>query len=213
MEPSKIKSKNANKEKPLRKGTRANQWDLSGRTVSLRVSIKPTGGIMAEIGIHHVVAAVVQNNRSADMVEALFFMHRDGRDRRATTVGLQAASAVKDDEDAGKMVQQTLESTEEHHHHHHQHQSRSPSNRGGPMTKGLIIGSGKRETQMASELIRSCVSTCLVMQMCTEKQRPPADVDQMMEIAKVSSEHAYLQRNRDLYGTDQESNNSAIVKT
>ncbi|KAF8053983.1 hypothetical protein N665_1358s0018 [Sinapis alba] len=68
-------------------------------------------------------------------------------------------------------------STEEHqpldHHHHHQH-------------------------QMASELIRSCVSTCLMIQMCREKQKPAAEVDQMMEIA-VSSLQPRCPQNMPIY--------------
>ncbi|KAF3541704.1 hypothetical protein F2Q69_00024893 [Brassica cretica] len=55
----------------------------------------------------------------------------------------------------------------------HHHQSWSPSN-----TEGL----------MASELIASCLSTWLMIQRCTEKQYPPADVAQVMEIAVRSLE-------------------------
>ncbi|KAL0658541.1 hypothetical protein Bca4012_079126 [Brassica carinata] len=112
----------------------------------------------------------------------------------------EAASSGKDDEDAGKMLQQALDSIGEHHQpldnsivsrmkHQDQangswdhHQSRSPSNTGEAMTEGLM-GSGKNETQMASELISSCVATWLMIQKCTEKQYPPGDVAQVMETA------------------------------
>ncbi|WZZ74664.1 hypothetical protein YC2023_086034 [Brassica napus] len=112
----------------------------------------------------------------------------------------EAASSGKDDEDAGKMLQQALDSIGEHHQpldnsivsrmkHQDQangswdhHQNRSPSNTGEAMTEGLM-GSGKNETQMASELISSCVATWLMIQKCTEKQYPPGDVAQVMETA------------------------------
>lgn len=79
------------------------------------------------------------------------------------------------------MLQQALDSIGEHHQpldysivsrmkHQDQangsldhHQNRSPSNTGEAMTEGLM-GSGKNETQMASELISSCVATWLMIQ-------------------------------------------------
>ncbi|CAN7045501.1 unnamed protein product [Brassica rapa subsp. trilocularis] len=60
----------------------------------------------------------------------------------------------------------------------HHHQSWSPSN-----TEGL----------MTSELIASCLSTWLMIQRCTEKQYPPADIAQVMEIAVRSLEPRYPQ--------------------
>ncbi|CAF1920869.1 BnaC02g39780D [Brassica napus] len=105
---------------------------------------------------------------------------------------MKAASLVKDDKDKRNVVLQALDSMDEHHQalnysvvsgikHQDQtngsfephHQSWSPSN-----TEGL----------MASELIASCLSTWLMIQRCTEKQYPPADVAQVMEIAVRSLE-------------------------
>ncbi|KAL0738704.1 hypothetical protein Bca4012_014914 [Brassica carinata] len=131
---------------------------------------------------------------------------------------MKAASSVKDDEDAGKMVRQALDSISEHHQplldnsvvsgvkhqdqangslDHHHHQSRSPSNTGELMNEGLM-GSGKNETQMASELISSCVSTWLMIQKCTEKPYPPGDVAQVMETA-VSSLQPRCPQNMPIY--------------
>ncbi|CAN6876999.1 unnamed protein product [Brassica oleracea] len=128
---------------------------------------------------------------------------------------MKAASSGKDDEDAGKMLQQALDSIGEHHQpldnsivsrmkHQDQangswdhHQNRSPYNTGEAMTEGLM-GSGKNETQMASELISSCVATWLMIQKCTEKQYPPGDVAQVMETA-VSSLQPRCPQNMPIY--------------
>ncbi|VVB15249.1 unnamed protein product [Arabis nemorensis] len=115
----------------------------------------------------------------------------------------QASYSVTEKEEAGNMVQQALSSIGEHEaldnsivHHGMKHQeltngslddhgSRSPSNTVEPMVNGFISqdGSGKNETKMSSELISSCVATWLMIQMCTEKQYPPADVAQVMDTA------------------------------
>uniref|UniRef100_M4D0F2 DIRP domain-containing protein n=2 Tax=Brassica campestris TaxID=3711 RepID=M4D0F2_BRACM len=129
---------------------------------------------------------------------------------------IKAASSVMDDKDAGKMVIQALDSIGEHHQpldnsivsrmkHQdqangsldHHHQNRSPSNTGEAMNEGLM-GSGKNETQMDSELISSCVATWLMIQKCTEKQYPPGDVAQVMETA-VSSLQPRCPQNMPIY--------------
>ncbi|KAL0828156.1 hypothetical protein Bca101_051834 [Brassica carinata] len=117
---------------------------------------------------------------------------RQGENQRALMLeyasDAEAASLVKDDKDKRNVVLQALDSMDEHHQalnysvvsgikhqdqtngsFEHHHQSWSPSN-----TEGL----------MASELIASCLSTWLMIQRCTEKQYPPADVAQVMEIAE-----------------------------
>ncbi|XP_023637492.1 protein ALWAYS EARLY 1 isoform X2 [Capsella rubella] len=100
-------------------------------------------------------------------------------------------------EDSGNMVQQALSSNGKHQPldnslvsgiKHQQHTNGSldhhPSNTAEP-SNGIISqdGSGKKKTPMPSELITSCVATCLMIKMCTEKQYPPADVAQLMETA------------------------------
>ncbi|KAG5394531.1 hypothetical protein IGI04_024494 [Brassica rapa subsp. trilocularis] len=77
------------------------------------------------------------------------------------------------------------------------HQNRSPSNTGEAITEGLM-GSGKNETQMDSELISCCVATWLMIQKCTEKQYPPGDVAQVMETA-VSSLQPRCPQNMPIY--------------
>ncbi|XP_048629357.1 protein ALWAYS EARLY 1-like [Brassica napus] len=94
---------------------------------------------------------------------------------------MKAASLVKDDKDKRNVVLQALDSIVSGLKHQgqtngsfdHHHQSWSPSN-----TEGL----------MTSELIASCLSTWLMIQRCTEKQYPPADIAQVMEIAVRSLE-------------------------
>ncbi|WZY79284.1 hypothetical protein YC2023_025668 [Brassica napus] len=106
---------------------------------------------------------------------------RQGENQRALMLeyasDAEAASLVKDDKDKRNVVLQALDSIVSGLKHqgqtngsfdHHHHQSWSPSN-----TEGL----------MTSELIASCLSTWLMIQRCTEKQYPPADIAQVMEIA------------------------------
>ncbi|XP_010455109.1 PREDICTED: protein ALWAYS EARLY 1-like [Camelina sativa] len=101
-------------------------------------------------------------------------------------------------EESGNMVQQALSSIGKHQPldnsivssgiKHQQHTNGSldhhPSNTAEPIN-GLASedGSGKNKTQIPSELITSCVATWLMIQMCTEKHYPPADVAQLMETA------------------------------
>ncbi|WZY74282.1 hypothetical protein YC2023_006522 [Brassica napus] len=72
----------------------------------------------------------------------------------------------------------------EHHHH-----NLSPSDASKPMANNDSIsqnGSEKKEAQMPSELITSCVATWIMIQMCTERQYPPAYVAQLMDTAVTS---------------------------
>ncbi|KAJ0013377.1 hypothetical protein Pint_19850 [Pistacia integerrima] len=59
-------------------------------------------------------------------------------------------------------------------------------------------GSNKNETQIPSELITSCVATMLMIQTCTERQYPPADVAQIIDSA-VSSLHPCCPQNLPIY--------------
>ncbi|XP_044482758.1 protein ALWAYS EARLY 2 isoform X2 [Mangifera indica] len=58
--------------------------------------------------------------------------------------------------------------------------------------------SNKNETQIPSELITSCVATMFMIQTCTERQYPPADVAQIIESA-VSSLHPCCPQNLPIY--------------
>ncbi|CAN8265342.1 unnamed protein product [Cochlearia groenlandica] len=102
-------------------------------------------------------------------------------------VAMKAASSVKDEEDAVKMVQQALENflvpciKQQDHSSgifdRHQ-QNRSNSNTAEPATN-----SRSSETEMATELITSCVATCLMIKGCMEKQYPSEVVAKLMETA------------------------------
>ncbi|KAL7235191.1 hypothetical protein ACSBR1_018644 [Camellia fascicularis] len=54
------------------------------------------------------------------------------------------------------------------------------------------------EAQIPSELITSCVATLLMVQMCTERQYPPADVAQILDSA-VTSLHPCCPQNLPIY--------------
>ncbi|CAH8392398.1 unnamed protein product [Eruca vesicaria subsp. sativa] len=115
----------------------------------------------------------------------------------------KAASSVKEGEDAIKMIQEALDMVGRHqplrssmvkHEEHanggieHQ-QNTSPSDASKTMaTNGFISqdGSEKNEAQMSAELITSCVASWLMIQMCTERQYPPADVAQLIDTAVTS---------------------------
>ncbi|KAL1211716.1 Protein ALWAYS EARLY 2 [Cardamine amara subsp. amara] len=116
---------------------------------------------------------------------------------------IKAASSVKEGENAIKMIQEALDLIGKHQplrssvvkHREHvngsieHHHNPSPSDASEPMASNDFIsqeGSEKNEAQMPSELITSCVATWLMIQMCTERQYPPADVAQLIDAAFTS---------------------------
>ncbi|KAL5566063.1 hypothetical protein UlMin_029227 [Ulmus minor] len=67
-----------------------------------------------------------------------------------------------------------------------------------PSVPNLPVDSDKPEAQVPSELITSCVATLLMIQTCTERQYPPADVAQILDTA-VSSLHPCCPQNLHIY--------------
>ncbi|KAJ4886142.1 Protein ALWAYS EARLY 2 [Raphanus sativus] len=133
--------------------------------------------------------------REAEIQRALALQH---------ALDEKAASSVKEGEDAIKMIQEALDmigkphplrssiviKQEEHANGSIEHQhNASPSDASKPMANKDFIsqdGSEKNESQMTSELITSCVATWIMIQMCTERQYPPADVAQLIDTAVTS---------------------------
>ncbi|KAK8712216.1 hypothetical protein V6N13_147462 [Hibiscus sabdariffa] len=66
------------------------------------------------------------------------------------------------------------------------------------LNPGLHIASDKNEEQVPSELITSCVATLLMIQRCTERQFPPADVAQIIDSA-ITSLHPCCPQNLPIY--------------
>ncbi|KAF8107641.1 hypothetical protein N665_0118s0013 [Sinapis alba] len=117
---------------------------------------------------------------------------------------IKAASSVKEGEDAIKMIQEALDMVGKHqplrssmvkHEEDHanggieHHQNPSPSDAAKLMANNDFISqdrSEKNEAQMPAELITSCVASWLMIQMCTERQYPPADVAQLIDTAVTS---------------------------
>ncbi|CAL9118890.1 unnamed protein product [Musa textilis] len=64
----------------------------------------------------------------------------------------------------------------------------------GPKTNN----SSDADLQLPSELISSCVSTLLMIQTCTERQYPPAEIAQILDSA-VTSLHPYSPHNLPIY--------------
>ncbi|KAK8488583.1 hypothetical protein V6N13_027535 [Hibiscus sabdariffa] len=63
---------------------------------------------------------------------------------------------------------------------------------------GLHVASDKNEEQVPSELITSCVATLLMIQRCTERQFPPAEVAQIIDSA-ITSLHPCCPQNLPVY--------------
>ncbi|KAL0719797.1 hypothetical protein Bca4012_069121 [Brassica carinata] len=131
--------------------------------------------------------------REAEIQRALALQH---------ALDEKAATSVKEGEDAIRMIQEALDmigkpqplrssivvKQEEHangsiEHHHNP----SPSDASKPMmANNDLISQDGSEAQMPSELITSCVATWIMIQMCTERQYPPADVAQLIDTAVTS---------------------------
>ncbi|AEE74229.1 ALWAYS EARLY 2 [Arabidopsis thaliana] len=115
---------------------------------------------------------------------------------------IKAASSVKEGEDVNTMIQEALElvgknqllrsSMVKHHEHVNgsieHHHNPSPSNGSEPVANNDLNSQdgSEKNAQMPSELITSCVATWLMIQMCTERQYPPADVAQLIDAAVTS---------------------------
>ncbi|XP_020231534.1 protein ALWAYS EARLY 2 [Cajanus cajan] len=67
-----------------------------------------------------------------------------------------------------------------------------------PSGQKLHNYSDKFDTEIPSELITSCVATLIMIQTCTERQYPPADVAQILDSA-VTSLHPCCPRNLPIY--------------
>ncbi|KAL2325514.1 hypothetical protein Fmac_024572 [Flemingia macrophylla] len=67
-----------------------------------------------------------------------------------------------------------------------------------PSGQKLHSYSDKFDTEIPSELITSCVATLIMIQTCTERQYPPADVAQILDSA-VTSLHPCCPRNLPIY--------------
>ncbi|CAN6926808.1 unnamed protein product [Brassica oleracea] len=128
------------------------------------------------------------------------------RAKAMVDAAIKAASSVKEGEDGIKLIQEALDmigryqplrssivKQEEEHangsieHHHH---NPSPSDAPKRMANNDFISQDglaeKNEARMPSELITSCVATWIMIQMCTERQYPPADVAQLIDTAVTS---------------------------
>ncbi|XP_019100091.1 PREDICTED: protein ALWAYS EARLY 2 isoform X2 [Camelina sativa] len=115
---------------------------------------------------------------------------------------IKAASSGKEGEDVKKMIQEALDLIDKHqtlrgfkfkHNEHvngsidpNQNHNPSPSDASDPNDFNSQDGSEKNEAQIPSELITSCVATWLMIQMCTERQYPPADVAKLIDAAFTS---------------------------
>ncbi|XP_024015141.1 protein ALWAYS EARLY 2 isoform X2 [Eutrema salsugineum] len=145
--------------------------------------------------------ALDEKEMEPEMLE--IFKGSKTRAQAMVDAAIKAASSVKEGEDVSKMIQEALDLIGKHqplhgsrikHREHangsidHHHNS-TPSDASKPMANSDFIsqdGSEKNEAQMPSELITSCVATWLMIQMCTERQYPPADVAQLIDAAVTS---------------------------
>ncbi|XP_021898881.1 protein ALWAYS EARLY 2 [Carica papaya] len=77
-------------------------------------------------------------------------------------------------------------------------QNGSVSSASEPMSVGFKLRDSDNETRILSDLITSCVSTVLMIQMCTERQYPPTNVAQIIDSA-VTSLQPYCPQNLPIY--------------
>ncbi|GMI79542.1 ARABIDOPSIS THALIANA ALWAYS EARLY 3, ALWAYS EARLY 3 [Hibiscus trionum] len=76
--------------------------------------------------------------------------------------------------------------------------SKPMSTAGWDPNLGLHVASEKNEEQVPLELITSCVATLLMIQRCTERQFPPAEVAQIIDSA-ITSLHPCCPQNLPVY--------------
>ncbi|OIW13567.1 hypothetical protein TanjilG_29308 [Lupinus angustifolius] len=122
----------------------------------------------------------------------------------------QALSSMKESEDGFMKIGKTLDSIN---HQPLATNSRLPVFRSQEQVNGSLSGplpnddapgpklhhdSVKVDTQIPSELITSCVATLIMIQNCTERQYPPADVAQIIDSA-VTSLHPCCPQNLPIY--------------
>ncbi|XP_057962765.1 protein ALWAYS EARLY 2-like isoform X2 [Malania oleifera] len=133
---------------------------------------------------------------------------------------IQAISAIKEGEDAFARIGEALNSLSKRQitsdsgvsvvrspdpvngslPHHNQSTSCASESLPTSHVSGLQLDNNtdKNEVQVPSELITSCVATLLMIQTCTERQYPPADVAQILDSA-VSSLHPSCPQNLPIY--------------
>ncbi|KAF8091859.1 hypothetical protein N665_0433s0026 [Sinapis alba] len=151
--------------------------------------------IQRALALHHTLD---EKEMEPEMVEIVKVSKK--RAQAMVDAAIKAASSVKEGEDAIRMIQEALDmigkhqplrssivKQEEHAIEHNPNPSLSDASK--PMANNDLIshdGSEKNEAQMPSELITSCVATWIMIQMCTERQYPPADVAQLIDTAVAS---------------------------
>ncbi|XP_019058704.1 PREDICTED: protein ALWAYS EARLY 2-like [Tarenaya hassleriana] len=156
----------------------------------------------------------IEKEKEPEMLE--IFKGSKSRAQAMVDAAVKAACSVIEGEDKGKKIQEAIDSMGKHQplpgsmvpgvkHQEHangslDHLSQSPSETSPPLVNGSISqnGSEKNEDQMPSELISSCVATWLMIQTCTERQYPPADVAQLIDTA-VTSLHPKCPQNLPIY--------------
>ncbi|GMI85010.1 ARABIDOPSIS THALIANA ALWAYS EARLY 3, ALWAYS EARLY 3 [Hibiscus trionum] len=115
---------------------------------------------------------------------------------------IKAMSSTKDDEDAFMRVVEALDSIDKPQFTPDIRmpltKSTEPENGSISYQKHLVSGFPQNNEQVPCELITSCVATLLMIQTCTERQYPPADVAQIIDSA-VSSLHPWSTENLRIY--------------
>ncbi|XWS58184.1 hypothetical protein CRYUN_Cryun08bG0013000 [Craigia yunnanensis] len=133
---------------------------------------------------------------------------------------IKAVSSIKEGEDAFTRIGEALDSVDKKqftsdtrmpvikspeqengsmdYHNHLVSSSSKPMPTGWVPNLKLQEASDKNEEQVPSELISSCVATLLMIQTCTERQFPPADVAQIIDSA-VTSLHPCCPQNLPIY--------------
>ncbi|KAA3487259.1 protein ALWAYS EARLY 2-like isoform X2 [Gossypium australe] len=113
-----------------------------------------------------------------------------------------AMSSTKEDEDAFMRIVEVLDSIDKPQFTPDIRmpviKSAEPENGSISYQKHLVSRLSQNNEQVPSELITSCVATLLMIQTCTERRFPPADVAQIMDLA-ARSLHPWCSENLWIY--------------
>ncbi|KAK8467928.1 hypothetical protein PHAVU_007G179500 [Phaseolus vulgaris] len=158
-----------------------------------------------ELGSTVVQIIKGSRSRSHAMVDAAFkalSLTKEGEDA-FVKIG-QALDSINHQQLASKSRLPLVRSQEQvtangsFYNHNHSTCSVSESILNDPSGAKLHNYSDKFDTELPSDLITSCVATLIMIQTCTERQYPPADVAQILDSA-VSSLHPCCPQNLPIY--------------
>ncbi|XP_061337996.1 protein ALWAYS EARLY 2-like isoform X2 [Gastrolobium bilobum] len=184
-------------------------------------SLPPWMKPQTSFSVHDNLPSMLDNSLAQELGSTVIDIIKGSRLRAHAMVdaAFQALSLTKEGEDAFTRIGQALDSID---HQQLAFKSRLPMIRSQEQVNGSFYhhnrstccasdpllndasgpkqhnDSDKADIEIPSELITSCVATLIMIQTCTERQYPPADVAQILDSA-VTSLHPCCPRNLPIY--------------